>query len=191
LDDYEQTLDPQAKEYLSRISQAAGKMSQLIEAIQQLARVARGEVSLQQVSMSVSAQVIALELKHAAPKRQVEFVIEQDVNAIADPGLARQLMEILIGNAWKFSLRKERACIEFGSRKEKGETIYFVKDNGAGFDLCYADKLFSIFNRLHRADEFEGTGVGLAIAHRIVCRHGGRIWAESIPEHGATFYFTL
>ena len=191
LDDYAQTLDHQAQEYLSRISQAAGKMSQLIEAIQQLSRVARSELSRQPVSLSVAAQVIALELKHGAPLRQVDFVIEKAVSADADPRLVRQLMEILIGNAWKFSSKKESASIEFGARQLNGETVYFVKDNGAGFDMSYADKLFSIFHRLHRADEFEGTGVGLAIAHRIIGRHGGRIWAESAPERGATFYFTL
>jgi len=191
LDDYVDSLDHEAREYLSRISQAAGKMSQLIEAIQQLSRVARSELSRQPVNLSVAAQVIALELKHGAPRRQVEFTIQEGVSGDADPRLARQLLEILIGNAWKFSSKKESASIEFGASQQNGETVYFVKDNGVGFDMSYADKLFSIFHRLHRADEFEGTGVGLAIARRIVGRHGGRIWAESAPERGATFYFTL
>ena len=191
LDDYAQTLDQQAQEYLTRISQAASKMSQLIEAIQQLSRVTRSELSPQQVSLSVAAQVIALELKRAAPQRQVEFVLAEGVSVEADPRLARQLLEILIGNAWKFSSKEEEARIEFGVLKSDAETLYFVRDNGVGFDMAYAEKLFSIFHRLHRADEFEGTGVGLAIAHRIVSRHGGRIWAESAPGRGATFYFTL
>jgi PAS domain S-box-containing protein len=191
LDDHARTLEPEAQEYLTRIAQAAGKMSQLIEAIQQLSRVARSELDRQPVNLSVAAQVIALELKHGAPQRRVDFLIEEGVSASADPRLTRQLLEILIGNAWKFSSRKPAASIEFGARQLEGETVYFVKDNGVGFEMAYADKLFSIFHRLHRAEEFEGTGVGLAIAHRIVERHGGRIWAESAPERGATFYFTL
>lgn len=191
LDDYGQVLDHQAQEYLSRICQAAAKMSQLIDAMQQLARVARSELKRQPVNLSVTAQVIALELKHGAAQRQVEFDIEEGVSADADPRLARQLLEILIGNAWKFTSTSEQVRIQFGAGQINGERIYFVKDNGVGFDMAYADKLFSVFHRLHRADEFEGSGVGLAIAQRIVARHGGRIWAESAPGHGAIFYFTL
>ena len=191
LDDYAAVLDHQAQEYLSRICQAAAKMSQLIDAMQQLARVARSELKRQQVNLSVTAQVISLELKRGAPQRQVEFEIEEGVSADADPRLARQLMEVLIGNAWKFTSGTDQVSIQFGSGQLNGETVYFVRDNGVGFDMAYADKLFSIFHRLHRADEFEGSGVGLAIAQRIVARHGGRIWAESAPGRGATFFFTL
>lgn len=191
MDDCGAMLDPQGREYLSRICQAAGKMSQLIDALQQLARVARGELSRQVVNLSLAAQVIALELKHGAPEREVEFRIEERVSVQADPRLTRQLLEILIGNAWKFSGGTQGACIEFGRLEQGGETVYFVRDNGAGFDMAYAEKLFSVFHRLHRADEFEGSGVGLAIAQRIVSRHGGRIWAESAPGRGATFCFTL
>jgi light-regulated signal transduction histidine kinase (bacteriophytochrome) len=191
LDDYGGVLDSQAREYLSRICQAAAKMSELIEAMQQLSRVARSELKRQPVNLSVTAQVIALELKHAAPQRQVEFSIEEGVSAEADPKLARQLMDILIGNAWKFTSTTDSVAIRFGTRELNGEKCYFVSDNGVGFDMAYADKLFSVFHRLHRADEFEGSGVGLAIAQRIVARHNGRIWAESTPGRGATFYFTL
>ena len=191
LDDYNAVLDHQAQEYLSRICQAAAKMSELIDALQQLSRVARSELRRQQVNLSVTARVIALELKHGAPQRQVEFSLEEGVSADADPRLARQLMEILIGNAWKFSSESDPVRIEFGARQINGEKAYFVRDNGVGFEMAYADKLFTIFHRLHRADEFEGSGVGLAIAQRIVARHGGRIWAESAPGRGATFYFTL
>jgi signal transduction histidine kinase len=191
LDDYAQVLDHQAQEYLTRISQAANKMSTLIEAVLKLSRVARAELECQSVNLSVTAQVIALGLKHDEPQRVVEFSIEDGVSAQADPKLARKLMEILIGNAWKFSSRTESAAIAFGREQLDGETVYFVRDNGVGFDMTYAEKLFSIFHRLHRADEFEGVGVGLAIAHRIVGRHGGRIWAQSAPGQGATFYFTL
>jgi hypothetical protein len=191
LDDYCDTLAPQGREYLSRICQAAGQMSQLIDDLQQLARVARSELTRQTVNLSVAAQVIALELKHGAQGRQVEFLIKEGVSVEADPRLIRQLMEILIGNAWKFSATMQEAFIEFGTGEQGGETVYFVRDNGVGFDMAYADKLFTVFHRLHRADEFEGRGVGLAIAQRIVRRHSGRIWAESAPGRGATFYFTL
>jgi len=191
LDDYSDLLDPQGREYLSRICLAAGKMSHLIDDLQQLARAASGELGRQAVNLSVTAQVIALELKHGVPERRIEFRVQEGVSVEADPRLARQLMEILIGNAWKFSAGAQNACIEFGAGEQGGETVYFVRDNGAGFDMAYANKLFSVFHRLHRADEFEGSGVGLAIAQRIVRRHGGRIWAESAPDRGATFYFTL
>jgi PAS domain S-box-containing protein len=191
LDDYATVLDPQAKEYLTRITQAAGKMSKLIDAIQQLSRVARVDLERQQVNLSTYAQVLSIELKHHNPQRKVEFDIEEDVRADADPRLARQLMEILIGNSWKFTSKTDGAKIQFGKGEINGEVAYFVRDNGAGFDMAFAEKLFSIFHRLHRAEEFEGSGVGLAIAQRIVGRHGGRIWAESAPGHGATFFFTL
>jgi PAS domain S-box-containing protein len=191
LDDYGDKLDHQAQEYLTRISQAAGKMSTLLDAMGLLARVARTELDPQSVNLSVIAQVISLELKHKAPERQVEFKIEEGLTVQADPRLTRQLMEILIGNAWKFSSKQAEAVIEIGSEQAGGERVFYVRDNGAGFDMEYAEKLFSIFHRLHRADEFEGSGVGLAIAQRIITRQGGRIWAESAPAAGATFRFTL
>ena len=191
LDDYADKLDQQGGEYLSRICLAVARLSQLIDDLQQLARVARSELNRQPVNLSVAAQVISLELKHGAPERQVEFRIAGEVSAQADPRLARQLLEVLIGNAWKFSAGSKESRIEFGTAVKEGESFYFVRDNGVGFDMAYADKLFSVFHRLHRADEFEGSGVGLAIAQRIVRRHGGRIWAESAPGQGATFYFTL
>ncbi|QWV93354.1 PAS domain-containing protein [Geomonas oryzisoli] len=191
LDDYGDKLGNQGQEYLTRICQATGKMAQLIDAVLQLVRAGRSELEPRGVDLSVKAQVIALELKHNEPERQVEFEIPDGIKAEADPKLARQLLEILIGNAWKFSSKTAGARIRFGQKEEGGERIYFVGDNGAGFDMAYAEKLFTVFHRLHRADEFEGSGVGLAIAQRIVTRHGGRIWAESAPGEGATFYFTL
>jgi PAS domain S-box-containing protein len=191
LDDYGDRLDAQGGEYLTRICQAVGKMSQLIDDLQQLARVARSELNRQAVNLSTTAQVVSLELKIAAPGRHAEFRIAEGVSVEADPRLTRQLLEILIGNAWKFSSGNAQCRIEFGAGASDGESYYYVRDNGVGFDMAYADKLFSVFHRLHRADEFEGSGVGLAIAQRIVRRHGGRIWAESTPGNGATFYFTL
>ncbi|QXE90038.1 PAS domain-containing protein [Geomonas subterranea] len=191
LDDYGEQLGSQGQEYLTRICQATGKMAQLIDAVLQLVRAGRCELEPREVDLSVKAQVIALELKHQEPQRAVEFEIAEGVSAQADAKQARQLLEILIGNAWKFSSKTPGARIRFGVRDEGGERVYFVSDNGAGFDMTYAEKLFTVFHRLHRADEFEGSGVGLAIAQRIVTRHGGRIWAESVPGKGATFYFTL
>jgi len=191
LDDYGAKLDAQGGEYLARICKAVAKMSQLIDDLQLLARVARSELNRQAVNLSVTAQVISLELKMGTPGRQAEFRIAEGVSVQADPRLTRQLLEILIGNAWKFSARQKECRIEFGSGEREGETFFFVRDNGVGFDMAYADKLFSVFHRLHRADEFEGSGVGLAIAQRIVRRHGGRIWFQSAPEEGATFFFTL
>lgn len=191
LDDYRGKLDEHAGEYLSRICQAVGKMSQLIDDLQQLARVARSELSRQAVNLSLTAQVISLALKHDSPERPAEFRIPEGLSVQADPRLTRQLLEILIGNAWKFSVGSKACSIELGTGEKDGAIFYFVRDNGVGFDMAYAEKLFSVFHRLHRADEFEGSGVGLAIAQRIVRRHGGRIWAESAPGQGATFYFTL
>lgn len=191
LDDYGAQLDAQGGEYLTRICQAVDKMSQLIDSLQQLSRAGRSEISRQSVNLSVTAQVIGLELKHADPDRNVEFQVAEGLSVEADPRLARQLLEILIGNAWKFSSKTRQSRIEFGSQEQEGETVFFVRDNGVGFDMAYAEKLFSVFHRLHRADEFEGSGVGLAIAQRIVTRHDGRIWAESAPCQGATFFFTL
>jgi len=191
LDDYREKLDEQGGEYLARICLAVAKMSQLIDDLQQLARVARSELNRQAVNLSMTAQVITLELKRGAPGRVVEFRIAEGVSAQADPRLTRQLLEVLLGNAWKFSAGAAACRIEFGAGEKDGETRFFVRDNGVGFDMAYADKLFSVFHRLHRADEFEGSGVGLAIAQRIVTRHGGRIWAESAPGQGATFFFTL
>ncbi|GFO56774.1 hypothetical protein GMSM_37810 [Geomonas sp. Red276] len=191
LDDFSEQLDPQAREYLVRIGQSAAKMSQLLEAVGQLARVSRAELDRQPVNLSVQAQIFLLGLKHRFPERPVEIEVEEGVNVQADPRLARQLVEILLDNAWKFSSKTDRARIEFGVTVKEGERVCFVRDNGAGFDMVYAEKLFSVFHRLHRADEFEGSGVGLAVAQRIVRRHGGRIWAESSPGQGATFYFTL
>jgi PAS domain S-box-containing protein len=191
LDDYGAVLDDQGNEYLTRICQAVGRMSGLIDALQQLSRVARAELNRQVVNLSVTAQIISLELKHADPERQVEFRIADGLHVEADPRLTRQLLEILMGNAWKFSGKVRQSRIEVGAEQIDDETVYFVRDNGAGFDLAYADKLFTVFHRLHRVDEFEGSGVGLAIAQRIVRRHEGGIWAQSAPGEGATFFFTL
>jgi light-regulated signal transduction histidine kinase (bacteriophytochrome) len=143
------------------------------------------------VDLSTLAQLIAEELQGTQPERQVDFVIAPNLKTIGDPQLLRQLMENLLGNAWKFTERHPRARIEFGTTNVDERDTFFVHDDGAGFDMAYADKLFGVFQRLHTQEEFPGTGVGLATVQRITHRHGGQIWAKGKIEEGATFYFTL
>jgi light-regulated signal transduction histidine kinase (bacteriophytochrome) len=137
------------------------------------------------------ASEIADQFRKAESERRVTFSISADLAVDADPTLLRAALENLLGNAWKFTSKRSEARIEVGSTAESGQLVFFVRDNGAGFDMKYADKLFGIFQRLHDVSEFPGTGVGLATVQRIVHRHGGRIWADSVSGHGATFYFTL
>jgi light-regulated signal transduction histidine kinase (bacteriophytochrome) len=134
---------------------------------------------------------IAGELRRAEPDRQVTFTVAPALHVQGDPKLLRIALQNLVGNAWKFTSRREKATIEVGCRQQEGQAVYFVRDNGAGFNRKYADKLFGAFHRLHTTSEFEGTGIGLATVHRIIHRHGGRIWAESEEGQGATFYFTV
>jgi len=143
------------------------------------------------VNLSTLAQDITEDLKMADPDRQVEFVIAEGVTVSGDPTLIRVALENLIGNAWKFTRKNENARIELGMMTQGKKHVYYVRDNGAGFDMKYADKLFAPFQRLHSATEYTGTGVGLASVQRIIRRHGGDIWAESVVDKGTTFYFTL
>jgi light-regulated signal transduction histidine kinase (bacteriophytochrome) len=166
-------------------------MGQLIDDLLKLSRLTRAEMRFEPVDLSVTARAIAGDLQRTAPHRSVSFGIEPGVIARGDPRLLRVLLENLIGNAWKYTSRHPTARIEFGCTAVDGETAYYVRDDGAGFDPAYADKLFRPFQRLHTLEEFEGAGVGLATVQRVVRRHGGRIWADAAPEQGATFYFTL
>ena len=191
LEDCAEQLDAAGKEHLLRLRQAGQRMAQLIDDLLMLSKVSRLDINRQPVNLSRMAQVITLELKQSKPERQVTARIEEDVTVNGDARLLRILMENLLANAWKYTGKRQDALIEFGAVYENGENVYFVRDNGVGFDMSYADKLFAPFQRLHRYDEFEGTGVGLATVQRIVHRHGGRIWAESSVGSGATFYFTL
>lgn len=185
-------LSPVGREYLVRIGAATKRMSELIEDLLALARVARAEIHRGPMDIAAMAESIADEMRRTAPTREVEFVIDKPLVAHCDPRLIRIALENLIGNAWKYTGKHPRALIEVGSvTGENGEQVFFVRDDGAGFDVLYADKLFAPFQRLHSPSEFEGTGVGLATVQRIIHRHGGRIWAEAAPEKGATFYFTL
>jgi light-regulated signal transduction histidine kinase (bacteriophytochrome) len=163
----------------------------MIDAILHLSRIGRYEVRRKQVNLSALAQDIAADLKVTDPDRQVEFVIAEGVVVSGDPTLLRIALENLIGNAWKFTQRLESARIEFGVMRRGKKTVYYVRDDGVGFDMKYVDKLFVPFQRLHSTMEYTGTGIGLASVQRVVRRHGGDIWAESVLNKGTTFYFTL
>jgi light-regulated signal transduction histidine kinase (bacteriophytochrome) len=156
-----------------------------------LSRIVRSEMHTQRFDISALACSIAADLQESQPERQVEFRIEHRLEAVADPGLLQNVLENLLGNAWKFTSKRASACIEFGQVHLNGTSAYFVRDDGAGFDQAYSQRLFGAFQRLHTETEFPGTGVGLATVQRIVHRHGGRIWVESAVDQGATFYFTL
>ncbi len=191
LESYGDKLDAQAKDYLLRIRAAALRMSQLIEDLLRLSRIRRADLRPQPVDLAAIGEAIAAELRQSDPTRAVEFVVKPDAHAHGDSRLLRIVLENLLRNAWKFTQKKATARIELGMRTERGETVYFVGDDGVGFDPAFAHRLFTPFERLHASSEFEGTGIGLAIVQRIIHHHGGRVWAESAPGHGATFFFTL
>ncbi len=190
-EDYADKLDATGQDYLRRVRAASQRMGQLIDDMLKLSRVTQGEMRRERVDLSRLAQEIADELREKQPERAVEFVIEPDLDADGDARLLQVVLENLLGNAWKFTARHPRARIEFGVAERDGERPFFVRDDGAGFDMAYADHLFGAFQRLHRVTEFEGIGIGLATVQRIINRHGGRVWAEGAMEQGATFYFTL
>jgi len=190
IEDYADVLDDTGKSYLQRVRTASQRMSILIDDLLQLSRVTRSNFQQEPVSLSELAEETVKRLQQSEPERRVQVDIEVGINAFGDPHLLAILFDNLIGNAWKYTSTITNPYIRFGVKAMKGETVYFVEDNGVGFNMEYADKLFSAFQRLH-GNEFEGTGIGLATAARIVRRHTGRIWAESHPAQGATFMFTL
>jgi PAS domain S-box-containing protein len=191
LRDHAEKLDETGRDYLRRVARAAKRMGELIDDLLQLSRVGRSELKKETVDLSGMVCSVGREIQAINPQRQVEWVIQPGVRVEADSRLMHAMLENLLRNAWKFSAKQTAARIEFGTLQQDGQRVLFVRDNGAGFDMQYAAKLFAPFQRLHRAEEFEGTGVGLAIVQRIVNHHGGRIWAESAPGQGATFYFTV
>lgn len=192
LEDYADKVDAEGKDHLQRIRGAAQRMADLIEAMLTLSRVTRSELHRTSLDLSALARGIAAELQQFGPERQAEWVIQDGLAADGDPRLVRAVLENLLGNAWKFTAARAPARIEFGVWPgSDGRPTYFVRDNGAGFDMAYVDKLFGSFQRLHTQAEYGGTGIGLATVQRIIHRHGGRIWAEGAPDQGATFYFTL
>ena len=181
-------LDKNGMEHLARIRSAAKRMGALIEGLLDLARLGKRELQVQTVDVTSMVRETIEEIKRSAPERAVNTTVAEGLTTIADPTLLRAVLENLLGNAWKFTGRTEHAAIEVG-RTDEG--AYFVRDNGAGFDMQYAKRLFDVFQRFHHADEFPGTGVGLATVQRIVWRHGGTVWSHSAPGEGATFFFTL
>jgi signal transduction histidine kinase len=191
MEDYADKLDGDALDYLTRISRASQRMGQMIDDLLTLSRATRGELQWEQVDLSALAMSIVAEVHEHNPGRQVSWEITPQVIAQCDPRVLRIVLENLLHNAWKFTSKHERATIVFGTQRSDGDTVYFVRDDGAGFDMTYANKLFGIFQRLHAITEFEGTGIGLAIVARLIHRHGGRVWAEGAVEKGATFSFTL
>ncbi|MGE5683094.1 MAG: sensor histidine kinase [Bacillota bacterium] len=191
IDDYYDKLDDQAKHRLMRIRLASQRMGILIDDLLNLSRLTRTEIKLKQVNLSAIAESVALNLKRSAPERKAEFKITQGLVANGDDNLLRIMLENLFGNAWKFTSKRTETQIQFGSVIQNDQQVFFIRDNGAGFDSAYADKLFAPFQRLHSPKEFEGSGIGLAIVQRIIHKHGGRVWAEGEIDKGATFYFSL
>lgn len=191
LEDCEPQLDAAGKDYLRRIRGSTQRMGVLIDDLLSLARVSRAKIEKRSVDASALAASIVAHLRERDPGRNVEVQIEEGVQAWADPGLLAVVLENLLNNAWKFTSKRDRAFIEFGKSRNNGACPYFVRDNGAGFDPKYADRLFGAFQRLHPMTDFPGTGVGLATVQRIIARHGGAVWAESGVDRGAAFYFTL
>jgi light-regulated signal transduction histidine kinase (bacteriophytochrome) len=191
LEDYSQNLDGTGKQHLERVRAAAQRMSALIDDLLELSRITRAEIQREQIDLSEMARAVAQELSQLDPARKAEFAIAPNLEAEGDPRLLRTVLENLLGNGWKFTSRRPAARIEFGRTQAKGESAFFVRDNGAGFDPAYAQRLFGAFQRLHAATDFPGTGVGLASVQRIIHRHGGRLWAEGAVNEGATFFFTL
>ena len=191
LEDYSELLPPEGRNFLERVRSSAQRMAELIDDLLNLSKVTRASMKLVSVDLSQLAQGIAAELQRTHAERRLSFNITPNLKAYADPNLLQIVLENLLNNAWKFTSKREQAKIEFGSKHENAETIYFVRDNGAGFDMAYTNKLFGAFQRLHAMTEFPGTGVGLATVQRIINRHGGRIWAEGAVGQGATFFFTL
>ena len=191
LEDYGDKLDSTGKDYLEQVREASQHMGELIDDLLRLSRITRTEMRREKVDLSGIAKDVAAELSRTAPNRQIKFIIQPDLAAEGDARLLRIVLENLMGNACKFTSKKTNARIEFGIVEKDGKTAYFVRDNGAGFNMAYADKLFKSFQRLHSPAEFPGTGVGLATVHRIVHRHGGRVWGESEEGKGAAFYFCL
>jgi light-regulated signal transduction histidine kinase (bacteriophytochrome) len=191
LEDHSDQLDTQGMDYLQRVCAASQRMGQLIEDLLNMSRVTRGEIHREKVDLSALALKVAAELQESQPERQVEFDIAPGMVANGDARLLRVVLDNLFGNAFKFTGERERARIKVGCARVNGISTYFVQDNGAGFDMAYVERLFTVFKRLHSDAEFEGTGVGLATVQRIIHRHGGRVWAEGVEGEGATFYFTL
>jgi signal transduction histidine kinase len=188
---YGDRLDSQGKHYLDRVRLGTQRMGELIDALLDLSRLNRGEIKREQVDLSTLAGTIVKELQQREPARQVTIQIEPGLSVVGDASMLRVAMENLLSNAWKFTGAKQGATIQFGFGEHKNGPAFFVRDDGAGFDMAYVGKLFGAFQRLHPQREFPGHGIGLATVQRVVHRHGGKVWAEGEPRKGATFWFSL
>jgi signal transduction histidine kinase len=191
LTEYGDKLDETGHEYLALVRESSQRMGQLIDDLLNLSRVSQSELHHELVDLSMLCRPIVAALRAAAPERKVSFIAPAHLPVFADTNLTRVVLTNLLGNAWKFTGGVAKATVELGSFQKEEQTVFFVRDNGAGFDMSFVDKLFGAFQRLHTDEEFPGTGIGLATVRRIIFRHGGRIWAEASVDKGATFYFTL
>jgi len=191
LEDYAAALDAEGQRFLGIIRDSAKRGGELIDALLNFSRLGRQTLSMEPVDLTELARAVVDELRRSSDVEGIDVIVDPLQPTKGDRTLLRQVLANLIGNAFKFSRGRPHPQIEIGARREGQAVVYFVRDNGVGFDMRYADKLFGVFQRLHRADEFEGTGVGLALAQRIIQRHGGRIWADGKVDGGATFFFTL
>jgi signal transduction histidine kinase len=188
---YGEQVDDKGRHYLTRIEAGTREMSDMINSFLRLSRATQGEMNIEHYNISILAEKILARLLDQEPERTVNITIQTDVYAEVDKKFFEVLLTNLFENAWKYSLKNRVTDIQFGMLPETDQRVYYIRDNGVGFDMAYADRLFSPFSRLHNIEEFEGAGIGLATVQRIIARHGGRIWAESAPGQGATFYFTL
>jgi len=191
LEDHGKSLPPEGQDLLSRMRQQAQRMAQLIDDLLEFSRLGRKPLDVASVDLAALARTVVQDLGQANTDRKLDVTVGELPPAMGDRALLRQVLTNLIGNAFKFTRQRPDAQVEIGWRDDDGECVYYVKDNGAGFDMRYASKLFGVFQRLHPAADFEGTGVGLALVQRIIHRHGGRIWGEGRVNEGATFSFTL
>jgi light-regulated signal transduction histidine kinase (bacteriophytochrome) len=190
-EDYGAKMDEEGHRIMKTIMNNAQKMNKLIDDLLSFSRLGKQSLDKVELDMNVIFSSIINDMKSHGPGEKTEFELKPLLNAWADRNLITQVIVNLLGNAIKYSSKKDHPRVEIGSYKEKDMHVYYIKDNGTGFDMAYYDKLFGIFQRLHSPSEFEGTGVGLAIVQRIVNRHQGRVWAEAVPDEGATFYFSL
>lgn len=188
---YAGRLDLEGMDYLERIYKSSQHMNELIEALLQLSQLSYLSLKREVVDLSQIAGETAQELRQGTPERKVEFAIQPRIRTFGDANLLEIVMRNLLRNAWKFTSRREQALIEFGARETGSEKTCFVRDNGIGFDMANAERMFHAFQRLHNSADFPGNGIGLTTVQRIITRHGGRIWAEGEVDRGATFYFTL
>ena len=191
LEDYASQLDPPAQQHLERVRSETQRMGLLIDDLLQLSRITRADMQRNAVDLSALAQTVAVRLREAHAGRKIEFIIHSGLTAVGDARLLEIALTNLFGNAVKFTGPRREARIEFGQMEQNSKPVFYVRDNGVGFDMAYASRLFGAFQRLHKTSEFPGTGIGLATVQRIIHRHGGRVWAEAQQDHGATFYFTM